>query len=137
MPERPIEEGLFVDDRAGRTRLIGGSCPACGRVHFPRAAHCPWCGARGVVERLLSPEGTLWGWTEVTAAPPGYEGPVPYHLGVVELPDGIRVVTRLVADAADELRFGAPMRAVTDAVAEDPDGTVVLSWAFTPTGGRP
>lgn len=134
-PERPIEEGLFTTDDRGRTRLLGGSCAACDRTHFPHAAHCPWCGGRATTQRLLAPEGTLWGWTEVTSAPPGYEGPVPYHLGVVELPDGIRVVTRLVVGSPDMLRFGLPMRTTTEVVADD-DGTTLVSWAFTPSAGH-
>jgi uncharacterized OB-fold protein len=133
MPERPIREGLFTADDQGRTRLVGGACASCGRVHFPPAAHCPWCGGRATTERLLSPEGTVWGWTEVTSAPPGYEGPVPYHLGVVELPEGLRVVTRLVVGPTDTLRFGLPVRTTTEVVADDGD-TAVVTWAFTPSG---
>ena len=36
-------------------------------------------------EVRLSDVGRLWAWTAVTAAPPGYEGPVPYGFGIVEL----------------------------------------------------
>ena len=31
----------------------------------------------------------------MTAPPPGYQGEVPYGIGVVELPEGVRVITRL------------------------------------------
>ena len=110
----PVQPGLFSE--AG---LIGGECASCGRRHFPRATICPWCGHGEVTEVTLSSEGTLWGWTAVNAAPPGYEGPVPYGFGVVELPaDGIQVVTRLVEADPSALLSAAPP------TAGSPRGTV-------------
>jgi uncharacterized protein len=89
--------GLFTDEG-----LVGGHCRDCDRRHFPASDACPWCGTPAPGQVLLSTQGRLWSWTAVTAPPPGYEGPVPYGFGVVELPaDGLRVVTRLtVADPA-------------------------------------
>ena len=77
------------------------------------------------------PTRTLWAWTAVTAAPPGYEGPVPFGFGVVELErEHLRIVTRLtVADPA-ALTFGQPMRLVADPL-PGPDGEVI-TWAFEP-----
>jgi uncharacterized OB-fold protein len=110
-------------DAAG---LVGGLCGACGRRHFPRAAWCPWCGAEGPGEVRLSTRGTLWSWTVVLTAPPGYEGPLPYGLGVVELPDdGLRVVTRLTA--TEDLAVGQPMAFTVVPLSDD-----LPTWAFTP-----
>src|SRR5205814_5184655 len=71
------------------------------------------------VERVtLSRDAVLWAWTAVTAAPPGYEGAVPYGFGVVELVrEHLRVVTRLrEADPAqlrsEERRVGKEGRSV-------------------------
>lgn len=118
-----VVEGLF--DAEG---LIGGSCGSCDRRHFPKAGWCPWCGAEGPVEQRLSTDGTVWACTTVNAAPPGYEGPVPFGFGVVELPaDGLQVVT-LLADH-DRVQVGD---AVRFAPVEVGDG--VASWGFEPTG---
>ena len=76
----------------------------------------------------MSTIGTLWAWTAVVAPPPGYEGPVPYGFGIVELPDdGLRVVTRLAEADPTVLSAGQPMRFTTLAVADGVD-----SWAFEP-----
>ena len=74
----------------------------------------------------LSRDATLWAWTAVTAAPPGYTGPVPYGFGVVELVhEQLRVITRLRESDPARLEFGQPLTLV----AEDlPDG--VVTWAF-------
>jgi uncharacterized OB-fold protein len=121
LPE-PVHPGLFND--AG---LIGGSCGACGRRHFPSATPCPWCGSDDVTTVQLSSEGTLWGWTAVTAAPPGYSGDVPYGFGVVTLPaDGLQVVTRLVEASPAALHEGDAVRFTVVPLSP---GTV--TWAFT------
>jgi uncharacterized OB-fold protein len=114
--------------RFGEDGLVGGRCAACDRRHFPASAWCPWCGAPDPEEVVLSRTGTLWAWTAVTAAPPGYEGPVPFGFGVVELPaDGLRVVTRLtVADPA-ALSPGQPVTYAVVDVAGRP------AWAFGPS----
>ncbi|MFO1537856.1 MAG: Zn-ribbon domain-containing OB-fold protein [Actinomycetota bacterium] len=131
---RPLTDGLFRERPDGSIVLIGGVSPSSGRTHFPRLAACPYTGADDVEEVELPTTGTLWGWTAVTARPPGYDGELPFGFGVVELDDGLRVVTRLtVADPA-ALEFGQPMRLVADRLQTDDDGTVVLTYAFAPAG---
>jgi uncharacterized OB-fold protein len=104
--------------------LIGGYSPTSGHHHFPLGPVCPYSGADDVEEVRLPTTGRLWLWTAVTAAPAGYEGPVPYGFGVVHL-DGIdlRVITRLTEPDPAQLQEGQPMHLVPDGVA----------WAFEPT----
>jgi uncharacterized OB-fold protein len=115
------------EPRFSEDGLVGGQCDSCRRRHFPDTEHCPWCGGADVGQVALSRTGLLWGWTTVTAPPPGYEGPVPFGFGVVELPvDGLRVISRLtVADPA-ALRAGQPVAyTVVDLAGR-------LAWAFAP-----
>ena len=127
-PSRRVVEGLFTDDPP---RLLGGRCAECGHHHFPRLEQCPYCGAAAVSAVELSDHGTLWGWTTVTALPPGALGTVPYGFGVVELPEGLRVVTRL-ALPDDGWAFGQPMRLQAVELGADASGTSVTTWEFTP-----
>ncbi len=113
--------------------LLGDRCRACGAHQFPRADTCTLCGAADPLPVQLASTGTLWAWTWVTAAPPGYDGPVPYGFGVVELPEGLRVITRLVLDTGVDPTIGQPMRAVLDTVGTDAEsGQDLVSWAFAP-----
>lgn len=106
-----VPDGLF-EDAPGGPRLIGGRCATCERHGFPFREICTYCGAPAVDRVHLSGSGTLWGWTTVTNAPPGYEGPVPYGFGVVELAEGIRVIGRLTEPDPERLAFGQPMATV-------------------------
>lgn len=81
----------------------------------------------------LSPWGTLFAWTAVTAPPPGYQGEVPFGFGIVELSGAemgdarLRVIGRLTESDPDALTFGQPMRVVVDTLPGDRP-----MWAFAP-----
>jgi uncharacterized OB-fold protein len=125
-----VHEGLFRTEADGEVRLTGGRCSECGRHQFPRSAICPYCGADAVEEVALSPTGTLWAWTAVTAPPPGYRGDVPYGFGVVELPEGLRVLTRLTESDPARLSFGQDVSLRLVPLHTDDEGNPVVTWAF-------
>ena len=114
--------------------LLGGYSPTSCQFHFPRQPVCPYTGADDVRAVELSRDATLWGWTAITAAPPGYAGPVPYGFGVVELVhEQLRIVTRLTQSDPTQLAFGDAMTLVAETIATDDDGTAVAMWAFAAT----
>ena len=123
---RPIADGLFELDDDGTVTLIGGYSPTSEKYHVPLLDTCPYTGARDVQRVPLSRDATLWAWTAVTAAPPGYSGPVPYGFGVVELvAERLRVITRLGDADVANLVFGQPMTLVSDELPGE-----VVTWAF-------
>ncbi len=124
MTGESIAPDLLRLDDDGPT-LLGGYSPSSGHTHFPRQPVCPYTGADDVEPVDLPRTGRLWLWTTVTAPPPGYSGPVPYHFGVVELADGLRVIGRLVYGALEPTER-APVRLTTETVGGDSTAT----WAF-------
>jgi uncharacterized OB-fold protein len=107
--------------------LLGGWSPSAGLHHFPLSPVCPYTGAADVEPARLPRTGRLFLWTAVTTAPPGYEGPVPYGFGVVELDGiGLRVVGRLTETDPARLSEGERMRVVADRWDD------VTTWAFAP-----
>jgi uncharacterized OB-fold protein len=123
-----VHDGLFQADPPG---LLGTRCGACGRHTFPRAATCPYCGATDVSDVTLSGTGALWVWTTVIARPPGYSGEMPFGFGIVELPEEVRVVTRL-AVPDERYREGMPVRLRIVPLHETQDGETVETWEFAP-----
>jgi hypothetical protein len=73
-------------------RLIGARCGACGTAWFPRRPVCPSCAAPEPERLLLGPAGTLYSWSTVHVSS---SRPVPYTLGYVDLPAGVRVLTTI------------------------------------------
>jgi uncharacterized OB-fold protein len=125
-----VREGLFTD--ADPPALLGSRCGACGSVLFPRVDVCPYCSTDGPEAIELSHRGTLWAWTGVTAPPPGYEGEVPFGFGVVELPEGVHVITRLTESDPAALASGLTMELRVVPLHRDVDGNDVVTYAFGP-----
>jgi uncharacterized OB-fold protein len=123
-----VRDGLFTEDGA----LLGSKCTNCGNVLFPRVDSCTYCAAEDPAPVELSRRGTLWSWTAVTAPPPGYEGEVPFGIGIVELPEGVRVITRLTESDPSALHAGQPMECRVVRLHADAEGNDVVTYAFAP-----
>ncbi len=141
-PQRvPVREGLFSGPLSdlGRVTLAGCRCSSCGETSLGAKSLCPNCGKETVTEIPLGKRGTLWTYTIVRHRPPGnYKGPepfVPFGLGLVELPEGVRVMAPIHCDIG-QLKIGLPLR-FTAYVRKDADREVV-AFSFEPEegGGR-
>jgi uncharacterized OB-fold protein len=134
----PIEEGLFssLED----PQLIASRCKGCGEVTFPRQQVCPACTSRALEEIRLSRRGTLWAWTIQRFPPtvPPYAGDVdretfvPFGVGYVELPEGIRIESRLTENDPEKLVIGMEMELVLERFAADEQGNDRMTFAFKP-----
>jgi uncharacterized protein len=77
--------------------LTGSRCQHCGTVAFPPARGCQSCGRLSQTPLQLGSRGTVWGFTVQRFAPksPPYVAPpggfVPFAVGYVELPEGVKV----------------------------------------------
>jgi len=137
---RPIAEGLFTWTEEPN-RLLGSRCHACGTVVFPTQDGCPRCGEQGMSAIELATSGTLWTWTSQDFLPKApYAGPETeadfegYLVGYVELPEGVRVVTRLVDVDPADVQIGMALELCLVPFTIDPDGTEVVAYAFRPVG---
>ena len=85
-----LAEGRFVTTR----------CRACSRMSFPPQSHCADCLGREVEWIELSGHGRLYSATRVHAGPARFAAELPYTVGIIDLDEGLRLVTRLLADAS-------------------------------------
>jgi uncharacterized OB-fold protein len=125
-----VRDGLFAD--TDPPALLASRCTVCGHVLFPRTDTCTYCSAEDPEPVELAGPGTLWAWTAITAPPPGYRGDVPYGVGVVELPEGVRVITRLTESDPAALSAGQAMELEIVPLHRDDDGNDVVTYAFAP-----
>ena len=73
-------------------------CASCGRFSFPPKPFCPHCWSREIAWVPLAGRGRLYSQTVVHAAPAAFQHEAPYRVGVVDLDEGIRIATRVLAD---------------------------------------
>ena len=139
--QRPIGSDVFTWP-ADEPRLIGSRCGACTTVVFPAQDGCPKCGTPGMERTELGRRGTLWTWTTQDFLPKSpYAGPetdadfAGYLVGYVELPDGVRVISRLVEVDRADVEIGMELELRIFPFNVDADGTEVLAYGFAPVGG--
>lgn len=126
---------------ADEPRLIGGRCSACEAVTFPTATSCARCGSLEVEAHPLPRRGTLWTFTtqgflpkEPYAGGETRESFTPYGVGLVQLGDEVRVECRLTESDPEKLRIGMEVELEIVPFRVDPDGTEVMTFAFTAVG---
>lgn len=107
-------------EQATAVALEGSRCTVCSTVAFPASAMCSRCATPTAENITLSTRGTLWAYTIQRFSPksPPYVPPVggfvPFAVGYVELPDGIKIEAIIDCESFDELD-GAPVRLTSTA----------------------
>lgn len=119
-----VTPGL-VDASRPAPRLIAGQCKSCSALSFPKAPVCPACLSEDVAITHLASEGTLYSFATVHQAPKNWI--VPYHLGYVDLTDGIRVLAHIEGTP----RIAGKVKLALGRVGTGADGTALMSYVFT------
>ena len=121
---------LVRQDEKG-SYLVGGKCGSCQAVFFPKQSICPRCTGQRIDETSLSRKGKLYTYTEVYQKPPDYDGPIPYLIGRVLLPEGVFVLAQLKAGKED-LKINMGMKLVVESIYRDEIGKELIGYKFIP-----
>jgi uncharacterized OB-fold protein len=78
--------------------LQGRRCAECGKLSLEAGRPCPFCGGQGGDAVPLSGAGRLLSWTVIRVAPGRFASEAPYAIGLLELPEGLRLTARLAAE---------------------------------------
>ena len=132
-PPRPFRKGLFtfpMPEGSGGS-LLGSRCRECKTTYFPPRQICPCCMKEGILDPLpLSRRGTLYTYTVIRQAPPRY--PVPYAVGYVDLPEGVRVFAQLQGWEQRELNVGEEMEVFFETIRKDEQDHDLIGYKFRP-----
>ena len=98
----------FFWEGARRGELLAQACSACGKLRHPPRPMCPHCHAVGRTLVRLSGRGEVYSWIVPRhPAPFGFaESPI---VALVELEEGIRIVSNVVGAAPGQVRQGLPV----------------------------
>jgi uncharacterized OB-fold protein len=93
----------------GRHRLLIQRCTACGTLRFPWLPGCGACGGPDWDTVEAGGEGTVYSYV-VMHHPPFPAFDPPYAVALIELAEGVRIVSNVVGVPYDEVRIGMPVR---------------------------
>ena len=128
MKERvPIRENLFRDKADGSIVLLAAKCPKCGQITFPKRAFCTKCLCEEQEEVELSQQGELHTFSILRVGDNHFDAP--HAIGMVNLPERVRVTAPLVYRSEEDYRIGQRVRLVADDLWEEAD-KVVTGYRF-------
>ncbi len=116
LPELKGHAKKFYDFcRKGELRFQ--RCSDCGTWrHVPREM-CAECGSQAWTWERSSGKGTVFSWTVADRAlHPEFVDDTPYAPTIVEMEEGVRLLTQIVDVEPDDLEIGMPVEVVFDAV---------------------
>lgn len=117
VPDPDPESKPFWDAMV-QHRLVVQECTACGVRRYPATTYCPAC--RSDASRWIDSAGTgkVFSWVVVHHPVPkeAYAGDVPYVVALIDLDEGVRMVSNIVEIAPSAIQANMRVRVRFDDV---------------------
>ncbi len=110
---RPYWEGLAQ----GELRIQ--RCDACARAVFYPRALCPHCFSERLLWIVASGKGTIYSYTVAHQAFGPFATETPFVVAIVELEEGVRMMTRIVDASRERITVGATVQVTVASAGED------------------
>ena len=127
---RPGPDDGWFWEAVGQGQLLLRQCGSCGRLQHPPTPLCPACGSATWTTRPASGRGTVYAW--LLSRHPTEPDAAPRIVVLVELAEGVRLVSNLVETAPDEVRNDMAV----EACFVDYDGVVLPQFRPARAEGR-
>jgi uncharacterized protein len=114
---------------SSRYLLEGSKCLDCNKYFFPILANCGDCMSTSLRRHVFSDKCKLIEFTRIEESASGFEHLVPYYYGIVELDEGIKVSTQIVASSDDELELGMELEMTFRQLSKSSNSNI-LSYGF-------
>ena len=111
------EESRGYWEALARHELYFQRCRDCGTKRFYPRALCPACLSSATEWVRASGRGTVYSFTVTYQnQAPGFREELPYVLAIVELDEGVRMMTNVIGCAPDAVRVGMAVEVVFEDV---------------------
>jgi uncharacterized OB-fold protein len=123
----------FWREQESRYNLEGTRCTNCGSYFFPPRSVCPHCRRKGsIVTYKFKGTGEVLTYTTVSQAPRNHNRQIPYHLAIIKLDEGSRLLSEVICEP-EALRTGLRVRAVFRKLGEEGErGIIYYGTKFVP-----
>jgi uncharacterized OB-fold protein len=116
-----------------RYRLEAAKCKNCSYIAFPPRLVCPRCQSRTFEAVKLAESGKILTYTVIRVPPHSFADQAPYALGIIELDDGVRLMSQIVDCPFDELKTGKRVKVEFRRIYEEgPAGVIYYGYKFVP-----
>lgn len=103
-----------------RGELLLQRCGTCGRWMWPVRPRCIDCLGADVAWTPASGFGTVYTFTIIHQIfHPGFAAAVPYNVAMIDLDEGVRMISHVADVANDELRIGQPVEVFFEPVSAE------------------
>ncbi len=108
---RPFWEGTK------RHELYLQKCLDCGKFRFYPRSICPHCFSYNTEWTKVSGKGKIYSFTVAhRAGSPSFRADVPYSIAIIELEEGVRMMSNIVECRNEDLSIDMPVEVVFDDV---------------------
>lgn len=118
-----------------RYDLVGSYCENCQSFFYPPRNLCPHCRRRSKIKEVpFNGKGKVLSYTVVHDAPEEYKDEKPYVIALIELENGVKVLSQLVCDPK-EVEIGMEVKKAFRKYGEDgANGIIYYGTKFVPVG---
>jgi len=114
-------------------RLEAARCTGCRAVHFPPRSCCHLCGGEAMETLRLGGQGRVLSVTRVYQPARGFRDSAGAATALVELREGVRVISQLTDVDPEEVAPGLEVEMVVRRLRSDPEeGFIVYGYKFRP-----
>lgn len=93
-------------------------CDACARAVFYPRSICPYCHSDQLSWIVATGKGTIYSYTVAHQAYGAFAGETPFVVAIVELEEGVRMMTRIVDSPRERVTIGTLVQVSFGASAE-------------------
>jgi uncharacterized OB-fold protein len=123
-----VRKDSLVENQKG-VALLANKCKSCGQIFFPKALFCFSCFNRDMEDLTLSRRGKLYSYTVAHMAAMHFEPP--YAIGLIDMPEGIRIFAPLKMMPDKSFRVGEEVEVVIEKLWQE-DDREIIGYKFRP-----
>lgn len=116
-----------------RYRLEAAKCRKCGKISFPPRQICPSCRSRVFDDVKINDTGEIETYTIIRVPPTQFSEEAPYAVAIVNLGDGVRILSQVADCAPEDMKIGMPVRMEFRKIQEEgPGGILCYGYKCVP-----